>query len=398
MNFRFFSSLYSFIFALISIISLPKLTLAQLRFGTGIQPGLEGYFLEYQQRGLPLEQLRSISECSVGLGASCNKTAAILQQIVERHSGLTHQDLLIKAAGGQANYQRFSQFYPNSSAIPNTPHSSFWLDRDNSILDSYENSGIGTLSNTRFSSLHEIVSQFKYAPVTWDDYNLSLRQGLVGLKTSYGLTLIEEAIRVPDINQKIADFSANDAEAAFHQGQFRNTISALNSQYYPGFDRSLFSLLSNPYTDDLVHLNRPNLSISDSVNRVEGITLEGEERTIFIAITGEGNEILLPDSLGVASETINPTPIYVVAGIGGLTFLLLALTGVGDDPDSSDNSFPDSKIPIVDNFFIPIIEVENQGINTQGEDTLEIPEPANYTGILILSSIILLFSRKKIKI
>ena len=91
-------------------------------------------------------------------------------------------------------------------------------------------------------------------------------------------------------------------------------------------------------------------------------------------------------------------PSYQCRALSHESFLIaIALTDIGDDSDSPNDSFTDSNIPIVDNLVIPTIEEENQGINP-GEGTLEIPEPSDVTGFFILSSVILLFIRKKIKV
>lgn len=59
MKSSFSSFLCSGLFSVVSILSFPQITLAKLRLGIGIQPGLEGYFLEYQQQGLPLDNVGS---------------------------------------------------------------------------------------------------------------------------------------------------------------------------------------------------------------------------------------------------------------------------------------------------------------------------------------------------
>ena len=388
---RFSPIFYSFLFAAASITCLPKITLAQLRLGTGIQPGLEGYFLEYQQRGLPLERIRGINNCSVGFGASCNKTGAILQQIVKEYSGLSYQDLVVKSAGGQANYQRFIQLYSNPSAVKIIPYSSFWRDPEDSILDSYKNSGIGILSDTKSSGLYEIVRQFKYAPVIGDSTEISLRQGLVGLKTSYGLTLIEEASKVPGVNQKIAELSLSNSEASFHQNQFQQAVTALNNQSFEQFNNALFYVISNPYTEDNAPLNRPNLQIAQNLAGIEGITLAGETETI-LGVTGEGMETFLINDFGEIIEGANSTPFYAIAGIGGITLLILQLTGATGD--SEGNNAVSSDDNLFDPIDIPIGGGENQVITPGEEVALEVPEPSNMTTFLLLSGIFLLLGKK----
>ena len=411
---RFSPLLYSCLFAVTSILSFPKITLAQLRLGTGVQPGLEGHFLEYQQKGLPLNKLRGVSGCSVGFGAGCNKTGTILQKIVKEHSGLGYQELLVKAAGGAKNYQRFAQLYSNPSAVSLMPYSSFWRDGNKYILDNHEYAGIGTLTgatDVESSSLNEIASKFMYAPATWGNKNLTLRQGLVGLKTSYGLALIEEALKVPNINQKIAEVSLNKSEASFHQQQLQNAASALNSKSSQQLTNALFSVLSSPYTEVTAILNRPNLEIAEAISKIHGIALEGEVESIW-AIKAEGKETFLTMSFNeVMAGTA--TSVYGIAGIGGVAFIVLLLSGGGSGSDgnssvvaplgnilalSDDNLIASAQFFPGDNIIsaIPVIKVKTQADNIESVDTLAIPEPSGLKTFFLLSFLFFSFNRKKV--
>jgi hypothetical protein len=390
--FPFFSALF---FTLAIVISWAELAVAQLRLGSGVQPGLEGYIVESQLQGLPLNKIRGINGCSVGFGVSCNKTAAILQQIIQEFSGRTYDDLLIQAVGGLDNYKEFIQFYPQSTAlIPSMPLNSFWVNGDRLILDSYQNSGIEILSPKSIPNLHEIVSRFRYAPVTWDYDSLNLRQGLIGLKTAYGMTLVEEALKIPEIEDKIATFGLNETETAFHLKQFRQAVAALNSNSTPNINFSLFQVLSNPYTNIPAEFNRPFLNISQNSDWFNGIVLEGEEQAISNWLPGEGNEIVLLDSPNLVFNSINLTPVYVVSGISGFTFLTLLLI---DDLDSnSSNSLPRShRVP--DILVPPIANSPNPTINLPIKGSSRIPEPSNIPGIIVVAIVGLIFCRKRIK-
>ena len=407
---RFSSLLYSCLFTVTGILSFPKLTLAQLRLGTGVQPGLEGYLLEYQQRRLPLDKLSGASGCSAGFGASCNKTGAILQKIVREYSGLDYPELLAKAAGGAENYQKFARLYSNPSAVSLMPYSSFWRKGNEYVLDSYKNTGIGTLNTVETSSLREIASNFKFAPATWGNDNISLRQGIVGLKTSYGLILVEEALKIPEIEQKIAAASLNESEASFHQQQFQNAVSALYSNSPTQLTNSLFYLLSNPYTDVVASLNRPDLSISTELTKIEGIALKGEVENI-VAIIGEGSETILTASI---EEVIkgSATSAYTIAGVGGVALLILLASGDGSSGDSSavisdipapsedtitlSSAFPPN-VTLAANPPISLIPEENRADNNV-QNTLELPEPSFTNTFLLFSSIFLLLNRKKVMI
>ena len=414
---RFPSLLYSCLFTVTTILSFPKVTLAQLRLGTGVPQGLEGYLLEYQERGLPLNELSSASGCSAGFGASCNKTGAILQKIIEENSGLSYQKLLTKAAGGTSNYRRFVRLYSNPSAVPLIPYSSFWHKGNEYVLDSYKNTGIGSFDEGEFSSLKEITSKFKYAPATWGNDNISLRQSLVGLKTSYGLTLIEEALKIPDINQKIAEVSLNESEASFHQRQFQTAASTLNYHSPEQLTNAIFYLLSNPYTEVEAPLNRPNLHIAEDIAQVHGITLEGKVENIF-AITGEGTEAFLPTSFDEIMEDAAPSA-YALMGVGGVALIILLATGgdvsngneslvasvgdiltLGNDNKIAPDSFlPEDKGTSGKKPTTSGIIGENQLDNQIEEvNATEVPEPSNKNALFILLSVFFLFNRKKVMI
>ena len=118
-----------------SLLSQSNMALAQLRIGRGIQPGLEGHFLEYQIQQQPLERIRGFTGCSVGVGVGCNKTASLLQQIVTNHSGKSYQDILLQAAGGRENYLRFSRYYPQARSLDSIPLNSFWINNGDYILE-----------------------------------------------------------------------------------------------------------------------------------------------------------------------------------------------------------------------------------------------------------------------
>lgn len=392
------------LFTTAHLFSWTDVAMAQLRLGTGIQPGLEEYLLEYQLQGLPLERLRGISGCTVGFGAGCNKTGSLLQQIIQQQTGRSYQDLLVESAGGLNNYLRFQQFYPNSSAISSAPYSSFWRNHDSSILDSYKNSGIGQLNSNNVANLREVLRGFRYAPVTRGNNNLNLRDGLIGLKTAYGRTLIEEALKIPDIEQKITAFGLSEEETAYHLQQFRQAKAALNTDSSEIINQSLYNILSNPYSKVPAELNRPRLGIAQSMERISGITQEGD--FVADAVAEEEfmvSEIVLPTSSDILVEVTNKTPVYVAAGVGGLTILILLLslgsddanTQVADNP-STTNSIPPGQVIDTEDFYSPVNPIDNPIFN-QPKNVSRIPEPNQTTSLIILAALILFFSRKRIK-
>ncbi|MGK7948193.1 MAG: hypothetical protein AB4368_05160 [Xenococcaceae cyanobacterium] len=385
---------YSCLFSVSSILSFPQTTLAQLRIGRTVQPGLEGYFLEYQQTGLPLNELMSVSSCSVGLGASCNKTGAVLQKIVKEYSGSSYRELLMKAAGGLENYQRFARLYSNPAAISLTPYSSFWRDNNQYILDNHEYAGINIFQAIDSAELNEITSQFKYSPLSLRNSDISPRQGLIQLKVSYGVTLMEEALKVPDINQKIAEESLNESEASFHQQQFQTAVLAIKGESTSEISKSLFFVLSNPYTQVPGVLNRPNLNISTDLTSIHGIALEGDEETI-LSNTEENAVAILTNSFEETSfgetsfgetsfgETIEgfSTSYYTLAGLGGMALLIILLA------DGDGNAVPKA------------IAVDNSSLKNENEEitALPVPEPNDTNAFFIIMGIFFCFDPKKAK-
>ena len=376
---------YSCLFSVSSILSFPQTTLAQLRIGRTVQPGLEGYFLEYQQTGLPLNELMSVSSCSVGLGASCNKTGAVLQKIVKEYSGSGYRELLMKAAGGVENYQRFARLYSNPAAISLTPYSSFWRDNNQYILDNHEYAGINFLQAIDSAELNEITSKFEYSPLSLRNSNISPRQGLIQLKVSYGVTLMEEALKIPDIDRKIAEESLNESEASFHQQQFQTAVLAIQGKSTSEISKSLFFVLSNPYTQVPGVLNRPNLNISTDLASIHGVTLEGDEETI-LSNTEENAVAILTNTFeeNTFEETIeglSTSYYYTLAGLGGMAVLMILLA------DGDSNALPNAIA--VD---ISSLENENEEITA-----LPVPEPNDTNAFFIIMGIFFCFDPKKAK-
>ncbi len=332
-----------------SLLSYSQIASAQLRLGRGIQPGLEGHFLEYQIQRQPLEKMRGISGCSVGVGVGCNKTASLLQKIVTEASGKSYQDILLQAAGGRDNYLRFSSYYPQSVNLDRMPLNSFWVDGGDYVLDNYRYSGIG-IAQTPQSGLRQIVSQFAYAPRSLSDNRLNLQQGLIGLKTAYGRVLIEEARKISDVELKITASGLSPLEINFHLQQFINSVEALDNGNEQQVKESLYRILSNPYTSDPGVLNRPSLKIANGLEQQVGVGLEGDE---YIASVLEGdaketvvlnsNEVNLSSVLqqGTVSNIAGSsnTPFYVVAGIGGLALVVLLLANLDGDRNSATLAF-----------------------------------------------------------
>ena len=402
-----------------SLLSESTVALAQLRLGRGIEPGLEGHLIEYQIQQKPLSKMRSVDSCSVGVGVGCNKTASILQKIVTESSGKTYQDILLQAAGGQDNYSRFTTYYPQNVNIDHMPLNSFWRDGGEYVLDSHQHSGIGNLNEVATLEFYQAVRQFQYAPVANNQNSLNLRQGLIALKTAYGKTLIEEARKIPNIEQKIAASGLTQEEVNFHLQQFVNGVEAVASGNQQQLNQSLYELLSNPYTSEPGVLNRPPLGIADSLDQKIGVGLTADEYMASV-VGGESSETVIfgsPDVSFVAESgsgnTIN-TPLYVAMGLGGIAVLALLLdssdggsgsnvaaissafdtsenSGNSDDSndsqDESDNTQEDSN-------FSPEIVIKNP-IPESPTPSTSVPESSSTLQFIVLMILSGLFVAKK---
>ena len=396
---------------LATLFSGTQAAIAQLRLGTGIQQGLEGHLIEYQLQGKPLSNMRGIPGCSVGFGTSCNKTAPLLERIILENSGMTRQDLILKASGGLENYQKFAKFYPSNTDVSSLTSDSFWVNASPYILDRYEHSGIGVLETTRYKELHQIVSNFNSTSVVQNTDTLSLREGIIGLKTAYGRTLLQEAAKIPDIEAKIVEYGLNPIETAFHLQQFQYAVTTLESNNYQIRDYAIYQILSNPYTNIPDEFNRPSFNIGSELDTLDGLTLEGESYIRSI-IEGEPNTALLdtPEVIVNLGE-YGDTALYVALGGIGLTLLFIGLAALDSGGQSSislaqsntglslSNSFPDSSIPPIEDLNSPAIQPDiitgQAGLNSPEGNMINVAEPSSNAYLLIVA-LLLLFTLNKI--
>lgn len=393
-----------------SILSQSTVALAQLRLGRGIETGLEGHLIEYQIQQKPLSRMRSVDSCSVGVGVGCNKTASLLQKIITESSGKTYQDLLLQAAGGKDNYSRFATYYPQNANIDYMPLNSFWREGGEYVLDSHQHSGIGNLNEVATLGFYQAVRQFQYAPVANNQSSLNLRQGLIALKTAYGKTLIEEASKIPNIEQKIAASSLSQQEINFHLQQYINGVEAIESGNQQQLDRSLYEVLSNPYTSEPGVLNRPPLGISDSLDQKIGVGLTADEY-IASVVGGESSETVIfgsPDVSFIAesgSGSVIDNPLYVAMGLGGVTLLALLLdssdggsgsnvAAISSSSDNSDDSQDESDNTQEENNFSPEIITENPIFESPTANT-SVPESSSTREFIVLTILAGLILRRK---
>lgn len=376
---------------------------AQLRLGRGIQPGLEGHLIEYQIQQQPLERIQTVESCSVGLGVGCDKTASLLQQIVTDASGKTYQDIVNQAAGGVENYIRFTRYYPENAQISRIPYNSFWLNGGDYVLDNYRYSGIGDLERVYSQDLHQLVSQFGYAPVTDNGSQLSLQQGLIGLKTAYGAALLKEARQIPDIQQRITNSGLSEAETNFHLQQFLSSVSAADNGNTQEFNQALYRLLSNPYVANSAPLNRPALGATATIPT--GETLTGDSY-VSAVLTGDASQTAIASQGEVFTPSGDNTPLYIFAGVGGLTLLILLLTNLGgsdggsvtvaSNPNPPSEPMPGGDLPDFPDIYRDPVVI-NDPMNPPDVTVTRIPESTNVLPLIILLCLLLLMTRNRFK-
>ncbi|GAA6621263.1 hypothetical protein [Scytonema sp. NUACC26] len=332
-----------------ALITAPQQVLAQLNIGRyGIQPGLEPNYLQYQLSGRDLTQLRGIPACSVGFGAGCDKSATILQQIVESNNGPTYQELIIRAAGGQANYQNFAAFYGNNPNLSLVPLSSFWANDDPNILDGYRYTLGQPVSRTPVQGLGQVTKNFYWSPER-SGASESLRDGLLDLKYSYGRLLLEEAAKIPNVRQQIQALNLPSEVKQFYAGQFSEGARSLKSGNQAQLQSDVLEVLSLPFNNSNAEYNRPPLGIPEEYAAITGIDLQPDS---FLAAVpadlpvGESSSLVPPFLLedSAVSQTVPGGasrgagfPFWVLGAIP-LAVLPFAFGGGGGDDDNSSRA------------------------------------------------------------
>ncbi|MCW5312371.1 hypothetical protein GTQ43_00435 [Nostoc sp. KVJ3] len=314
---------------------------AQLNIGRyGIQQGLESEYLQYQINNQNLSQMRVIPGCDVGFGLTCNKTGAVIQRLVELNGGDSYQNLLIQAAGGEKNFQNFASFYGNNPNLSAVPFASFWRNESPAIMDSSQyllGQGFG---RNPVEGLGLVTNQFYWAPNSGVDNSLSLRNGLLDLKFSYGRLLFEEASKISDIKEQIQSLGLSPEMTNFYLNKISTGLDALNSGDQKQLEQRIFELLSYPYSEDGGELGRPNNAIPPEFNQLLGEDIPGEillsdnpvalegETMAFDTFPGSEGDVLVPES----SDSF---PLWPVIGIAGIGLILLLLMDNGSSSGQS---------------------------------------------------------------
>ncbi|MBD6617340.1 hypothetical protein FNW02_16275 [Komarekiella sp. 'clone 1'] len=322
---------------------------AQLNVGRyGIQRGLESEYLQYQIQNQNLNQMRVIPACDVGFGLSCNKTGSVVQQLLELNGGPSYQDLLVRAAGGTQNLQNFASFYGNNPNVSQAPYASFWRQDSPGIMDGYQYVMGQNFGRTPVEGLGLVTKNFYWTPYSGVGDSLSLRNGLLNLKLSYGRLLYEEASKLPNVEQQIQSLNLPPDMTKFYLNNISKGLDALSSGDKNQLQTRIFELLSYPYSEDGGELGRPNNAIPQELSQLSGEDIPGD--TVLganpLALEGEaiGLDIATPGSLGDvlvagSSESFPVWPLLL-----GVPLLFLLLSG-GGDSSSGQPSVPVADIP-----------------------------------------------------
>ena len=322
-----------------AILTAPQQAFAQLSIGRyGVQPGLESNYLQYQMSGRSLSQMRVIPGCGVGGGAGCDKTATVLQQLVESNGGPSYQELLIRAAGGQQNYQNFASFYGNNPNLSQVPYASFWQNDNPYMVDGYRYLLGQTVSRTPQPGLGQVAKNFYWAP-EGSGNSLDPRSGLLNLKYSYGRLLLEEVAKIPNWKQQIQSQDLPADVKQFYASNASEGLRALNSGNERQLEGNLLEVLSKPFSPDGAEYNRPNAGIPREFDEIIGQGLPGDVFVAAVPVLPEGDVIsqeIVPGPVGevVAQGGGGGFPFWILGGIPLLALPFLFGGGGGDDsPD-----------------------------------------------------------------
>ncbi|MBW4592012.1 MAG: hypothetical protein KME46_03560 [Brasilonema angustatum HA4187-MV1] len=325
---------------------------AQLVLGRyGIQPGLEQNYLQYQLSGRDLTQMRGIAGCSVGFGAACNKAGAVFQKLVESNGGPSYEQLLMRAAGGEQNYQNFASLYANNPNISQIPYASFWQNDNPNIVDGYRYLFGQTVSQTPQEGLGQVTKNFYWAPAVRGN-SLDPRNGLLDLKYSYGRLLLEEVAKIPNAQQQIQSLNLGPELTKFYSQKLSNSMRVLNSGDQESLKETILRDLSMPYSPEAAEFGRPNLGIPAGDSLI-GETLPGDTfvGTTPVSLQPEGIGIpvsLQPEGIGIDVPSNLAEDVVLQQGssgssfptwpLGGLALLLLLLAFGGGGSSSGRGS------------------------------------------------------------
>jgi hypothetical protein len=342
------------------VITTCQSAFAQLNVGRyGIQQGLESEYLQYQINNQNLSQMRVIPGCNVGFGLSCNKTGTVIQRLLELNGGTSYQNLLIRAAGGEKNFQNFASFYGNNPNLPAVPYASFWRNQSPAIMDGSQYLLGQNFGRNPVEGLGLVTKQFYWAPYSGVNNSLSLRNGLLDLKFSYGRLLFEEASKISNIKEQIESLGLSPEMTNFYLDKISTGLNALNSGDQNQLQQRIFEVLSFPYSEDGGELGRPNNAIPQELNQLLGEDIAGDILLSDNPIPLDGETIgfdTFPGSVGdvLVQDSPESSPLWPMIGVGGLALILLLLL-------SGDSSSGQPSTPVVNTPPTPL------SLNSKGE-------------------------------
>lgn len=310
---------------------------AQLNIGRyGIQKGLEYEYLQYQINNQNLSQMRVIPGCDVGFGLTCNKTGSVIQRLLDVNGETSYQNLLIRAAGGEQNFQNFASFYGNNPNLSAIPYASFWRKESPAIMDGSQYVLGQPVSRNPVEGLGFVTKEFYWSPYSGANNSVSLRNGLLDLKLSYGRLLFEEASKISNIKEQIESLGMSPEMTNFYLDKISTGLDALSSGDPNQLQQRIFEVLSFPYSEDGGELGRPNNAIPQEFSQLLGEDISGDillsDNPVTLGPEAMGLETF-PASAGdvLVQDSPDSFPLWPILGIGGLALLLLLLL----DGDSS---------------------------------------------------------------
>ena len=335
------------------VLTTSQSAFAQLNIGRyGIQQGLESEYLQYQINNQNLSQMRVIPGCDVGFGLTCNKTGSVIQRLVELNDGTSYQNLLIRAAGGEKNFQNFASFYGNNPNLSAVPYASFWRNQSPAIVDSSQYLLGQPVGRNPVEGLGLVTKQFYWSPDSGVNNSVSLRNGLVDLKLSYGRLLFEEASKISNIKEQIQSLGLSPEMTNFYLDKISTGLDALSSGDQNQLQQRIFEVLSFPYSEDGGELGRPNNAIPQELNQLLGEDVPGDILLSDNPLALEGEAMGLdtfPDAMGdvLVQDSSDSFPLWPIIGIGGLALiLLLLLNGDSSSAQASVSSVPSGNAPL----------------------------------------------------
>ncbi|MBE9207043.1 hypothetical protein IQ244_11025 [Nostoc sp. LEGE 06077] len=373
------------------VVSVCHSANAQLNVGQRkVQRGLEREYLQYQLEQRNLSDALVIPGCIVGSGTGCNKTGTVLQQLLAVNGGPSYYDLVIRAAGGQQNYQNFAAFYGSNDRLPEIPFASFWKKQSPSIVDGYQYVLGQSVGSRPVAGLGAVTKNFAWSPISRGDNSLSPRQGLLDFKYSFGRELLVEVSKIPNVEQQIRGLDLPPDMTQFYLNNLSRGLNALKEGNDQELQESILRIVSFPYSAASTtngDYGRVPLGTPKELDNLEGIPIAGEQLSPDVALI-DGESFLLDPATDIALD------VGTVAGSAFnplyLTPLLFLLFLIGGDDGSSSSTVA---IPVT----APPVTVTPTPTPTITPTTppVRVDEPSTLTAILLLTPLLYILSYKK---